>query len=85
LTPDLAAVFDVGVTSGIVVAVVEAGSPAALAGIQSGDIITKANDSAIKSTSDLEHMIRTTKAPAKIKLEIMKKGKPSTVQLELRS
>ncbi len=85
LTPELAAVFDVGVTSGIVVAVVEAGSPAAVAGIQRGDIITRANDSAIKSTSDLEDLIRATKAPGKIKLEIMKKGKPVVVQLDLPS
>jgi uncharacterized protein len=84
LTPELAALFDVGIASGIVVAVVEAGSPAALAGIQRGDIITKANDSVIKSTGDLEDLIQTIKAPAKIKLEIMKKGKPTTVQIDLR-
>jgi bifunctional DNase/RNase len=85
LTPELAAVFDVGVTSGIVVAVVDAGSPAAVAGIQRGDIITKANDSPIKSTSDLDDLIRAIKAPGKLKLEIMKKGKPTTVQIELPS
>lgn len=85
LTPELAAVFDAGVTSGIVVAMVEEGSPAAVAGIQRGDIITKANDTAIKSISDLEDVIRTTKAPAKIKLEIMKRGKPMIVQLDLPS
>jgi bifunctional DNase/RNase len=85
LTPELAAVFDVGVTSGIVVAVVEPGSPAAVAGIQRGDIITRANDNAIKSTSDLDDLIRTSKTPGKIKLEIMKKGKPITVQLDLPS
>jgi uncharacterized protein len=85
LTPELAAVFDAGVNSGVVVALVEEGSPAAVAGIQRGDIIIKANDSAIKSTSDLEDLIRTTRAPAKIKLEIMKRGKPVTVQLDLPS
>jgi bifunctional DNase/RNase len=85
LTPELAAVFDAGVSSGIIVAMVEEGSPAAMAGIQRGDIITKANDSPIKSTSDLEDLIRSTKAPAKIKLEIMKRGRPITVQLDLPS
>ncbi len=83
LTADLAALFDVGVTSGIVVAAVDAGSPAATAGIQRGDIIIKANDAAIKSTSDLENLIQSIKAPAKVTLEIMKKGKPVTVQIEL--
>ncbi|HEX2226932.1 MAG TPA: bifunctional nuclease domain-containing protein [Candidatus Binatia bacterium] len=85
LTPELAAVFEAGVNSGVVIATVEEGSPAALAGIQRGDIITKANDNAIKSTSDLEELIRSTKPPAKIKLEVMKKGKPVTVQLDLPS
>jgi S1-C subfamily serine protease len=85
LTPELAAIFDVGVTSGIVVAVVDAGSPAAVAGIQRGDIITKANDTTIKTTTDLEELIQTLKAPAKITLEIMKKGKPVVVQIDLPS
>jgi bifunctional DNase/RNase len=85
LTPELAALFDVGVTSGIVVAVVEAGSPAAVAGIQRGDIITKANDSPIKSTTELDKLIQSTKTPAKLKLEIMKQGKPTTVQVDLPS
>ena len=85
LTPELAALFDAGVNSGVVVTTVEEGSPAAMAGIQRGDIIIKANDSSIKSTSDLEELIRTTQAPAKIKLELMKRGKPVTVQLDLPS
>jgi bifunctional DNase/RNase len=85
LTPELAALFDVGVTTGIVVAVVAAGSPAAIAGVQRGDIITKVNDNPIKSTTELENLIQTIKAPAKIKLEIMKQGKPVTIQIDLPS
>jgi bifunctional DNase/RNase len=81
LTPELAAAFEAGVASGVVVARVEPGSAAAMAGIQPGDIIVKANDSAIKTTAELEGLIRATKAPANIKLEVMKKGKPVTVEL----
>ena len=83
LTPELAALFNVGVPSGIVVAAVAAASPAALAGIERGDIITGANASAIKSTGDLEILMATIKAPAKMTLQIIKKGKPVTVHIEL--
>jgi bifunctional DNase/RNase len=83
LTPELAAAFEVGAVKGIIVALVQAGSPAAVAGIERGDIITKANDSAIESTGELEDLLRATKAPAKLKLEIIRKGKPATLQLDL--
>jgi S1-C subfamily serine protease len=85
LTPELAVLFDVGVTSGIVVAVVESGGPAAIAGIQRGDIIVRANDTAIRSATDLEDLLQAIKPPAKLKLDIIKKGKPSTVQIDLPS
>jgi bifunctional DNase/RNase len=84
LTPELAAAFGAGVTSGAVVARVEPESPAAAAGIESGDIIVKANDSAIKTTGDLEKLVRASKTPATIRLEVVKRGKPVTVKLELR-
>jgi bifunctional DNase/RNase len=85
LTPELAVLFDVGVTSGIVVAVVESGGPAAIAGIQRGDIIVRANDTAIRSATDLEDLLQAIKPPAKLKLDIIKKGKPSMVQIDLPS
>ena len=85
LTPELAALFDVGHESGVVVAHVEPGGPAAVAGIQRGDIITKANNAAIKSAADLERLIPAAKTPAQIKLEVMKKGKATTILIDLPS
>ena len=85
LTPELAALFDVGHESGVVVAHVEPGGPAAVAGIQRGDIITKANNAAIKSAADLERLIPAAKTPAQIKLEVMKKGKATSILIDLPS
>jgi bifunctional DNase/RNase len=85
LTPELAAAFGAGVTSGIVVAAVKPGSPAAVAGVQRGDIITKANDAAIKTTSDLENLINRIKTPSKIALEIFTNGEPRTIQIDVPS
>jgi hypothetical protein len=85
LTPELATLFDVGLESGVVVADVEIGSPAAAAGIQRGDIITKVNNAPIKSATDLEKLIPGTKTPAQIKLEVLKKGKPTTIVIDLAS
>jgi len=85
ITPELAALFDVGVESGVIVAQVESGSPAALAGVQRGDIITKANNAAVKSTADFERSMSAAKTPAQIKLEVIKKGKPATLVIDLPS
>jgi bifunctional DNase/RNase len=83
LTPELAAAFEAGVTSGVVVSNVEAGGPAAAVGIEPGDIIVKVNGSAIKAAAELNELLRK-KAPGNIKLQIVKRGKPVTVQLEMR-
>ena len=85
LTAELAALFDVGHESGVVVVHVESSSPAAAVGIQRGDVITKANDTTIKSAGDLERLIAAKKTPAQIKLEIIKKGKPTIVIIDLPS
>jgi bifunctional DNase/RNase len=85
LTPELAALFDVGHESGVVVAHVDAGGPAAVAGIQRGDIITKANNTTIKTAADLERLILAVKTSAQIKLEAVKKGKPTIIVIDLPS
>ena len=55
------------------------------AGIERGDIITKANDQVIESTQELEAIIRAIKPPARLKFEVIKKGKPTTIVIDLPS
>jgi hypothetical protein len=83
LSAELAKLLDSQQERGVLVAAVEAGSIAMKAGIERGDIITKANDRIIVSAGDLEAAVEALKAPAQLKLEIIKKGKPTTVVIDL--
>jgi bifunctional DNase/RNase len=85
LTAELAALFNVAQDSGVIVADVESGGPAAIAGVERGDIIVKVNNAAIKSTNDLERLLGAAKAPVQIKLEVVKKGKPTAIVIDLPS
>jgi hypothetical protein len=83
LTAELAKLLDSQQQRGVLVASVESGSVAMKAGIEPGDIITKANDKSVLSGGDLESAVQAVKAPAQLKLEVIKKGKPTTVVIDL--
>ena len=85
LTSELASLFDLQVKKGVLVADVELGSPASEAGIQRGDIILKVNDRPIQRIADLESFLQGAKRPGQLKIEILKKGKTTTVVLNLPS
>jgi serine protease Do len=55
LTPEIARQFGVKKDAGIVVTQVEPGSPAAEAGIQTGDIIQQVNRKPVKNVGDFVH------------------------------
>lgn len=85
LTADLAKLFDTQQQSGVVITDVTAGAAAMKAGLQRGDIITRANDQPIASTAELEAVIENARSAAQLKLEVIKKGKPSTIVIDLPS
>jgi serine protease Do len=70
LTPQLAAQIGTQSTSGVVVAGVEPGSPAADAGLQRGDIIHEANRQDVRSMSDLQGVIKEVKKGGSLLLRI---------------
>ena len=84
LTVDLAKLLDSQHQKGVLVTDVTAAGAAMRAGLQRGDIITKANDQAVGSTAELESAIQTAKSP-QLKLEVIKKGKSTTVMIDLPS
>jgi hypothetical protein len=84
LTAELAKLFDSQQQKGVLVTDVTAGGLATKAGLARGDIITKANDQAISSTIELESAIQAAKSP-QLKLEVIKKGKPTTIVIDLPS
>jgi uncharacterized protein len=84
LTPDLAKLFDTQQQKGVLVTDVAPAGVAIKAGLQRGDIITKANDQTVSSSSELESAIQAVKS-AQLKLEVIKKGKPTTLVIDLPS
>lgn len=85
LTPELAKLLHLSFQKGVLVADVADGSTAMSAGLQRGDVITRADQKRIESTKDLEALIEATKPPAKIELEVIKKGKPTLLMMDLPS
>jgi uncharacterized protein len=85
LTADLAKLFDSQHEKGVLITDVAPGGAAIKAGLQRGDIITKANDRTISSTGDLDTAIQAAKSSPQLKLEVIKKGKPTTVMIDLPS
>ena len=85
LTTELAKLFDSQQQKGVIVTDVLLGSAAMKAGLQRGDIITRVNDQSVSSAGELEATIQDAKAAAQIRLEVIKKGKPTTIMIDLPS
>jgi Do/DeqQ family serine protease len=84
LTPELAQAFGVhDLTQGVVVVQVGDNTPAAKAGIKSGDIVVKINGRDIRTRSELRTAIGLLRVGEKIKLEIARDGKLRTVTVEI--
>ncbi len=91
LTSDLAKQYGLSVTRGAYVAPanvtgtdpIVAGSPAEKAGLKSGDIITKLNDTTIDQSNSLSGLINKHKVGDKVTLTILRDGKESKVTVTL--
>ena len=58
---EVAALLDIPFQKGVLVVDVAKGSAAMDAGMQRGDVITKANDQSIQSAHELEALVQSTK------------------------
>jgi serine protease Do len=74
LTPELAKSFDLKTPEGVLVAQVEPNSPAAKAGVQTGDVILEYNGKATKSPTDLSIAVADSKVGVPAKLKVMRNG-----------
>ncbi len=61
----------------------QSGSPAAKAGIKSGDVITAVNGTPVKDARDLARTIGMMAPDAAVKLDIIRQGSPQTVSVTL--
>jgi serine protease Do len=72
---DLADSLGLGKADGAVVGSVEADSPAAKAGLEAGDVITKIDGRAVEGSADLSRTIRSLKPGTKVNLTVWRSGK----------
>ncbi|MDC8785171.1 Do family serine endopeptidase [Roseateles koreensis] len=75
--------FKLAKPEGALVASVEDGSPAAQAGLRSGDVILKFNGQPIVSSSDLPALVGAAQAGDKVQLEVWRQGKSENLSAKL--
>jgi len=81
LTPEIAEHFKVREKEGVLVGQVYQGTDAKKAGLASGDIIISVDDKPIKNVGELVKEIQKRKVGQKVKLNILREGKPLTVEV----
>lgn len=75
VTPDLAKSFGLPVPNGALVAGVESDGPAAKAGVERGDIITKFNGETVHDEHELPEMVAATPIGKEVPIEVIRNGK----------
>jgi serine protease Do len=83
LTPELAKHFGIDEPRGALVAEVTPGSPAAKAGIKSGDVIRKFNGKEVRDSRNLKLAVGATAPGSKVPVEIAREGDSMTLQVRL--
>lgn len=83
MSADIAKAFNINVQRGAFVSEVLPNSGSAKAGIKSGDVIVSLNDKPLSSFAELRSRIATTEPGAKVKLGLIRDGKPLSVEVTL--
>jgi serine protease Do len=83
ITPDIAESMGLKQTTGALVSEPQTDSPAAKAGIKSGDVIITVDDTPIKDARELARRIGTMAPGASVKLGLIHAGQDKTVTLTL--
>jgi serine protease Do len=78
---DLADSLGLAKAEGAVVGNVEEGSPAAKAGLEPGDVITKIDGRAVEGSADLSRTIRALKPGSKVNLTVFRSGKTRDIPI----
>ena len=83
MSADIAKAFNINVQRGAFVSEVLPNSGSAKAGVKSGDVIVSLNDKPLNSFAELRSRIATTEPGAKVKLGLIREGKPLDVEVTL--
>lgn len=79
LTPELARAFNIPMQQGAVIAQVMPRSTAARAGLREGDVVLRVNGRPIRDGSALRNAIGLLEVGASVQLDILRDGKPLTI------
>jgi len=83
VTAEIAESLGLKTPQGALVADVQADTPAAKAGIKSGDVVTAVNGTVIKDARELSRRISLIKPGTAVKLTIMRDGREQTIEVTL--
>jgi serine protease Do len=83
VTAEIAESLGLKKAAGAMVAESQSGSPAAKAGIESGDVITAVNGTQVKDARELARTIGMTAPDSSIKLDIVRNGEPKSITVTL--
>jgi serine protease Do len=83
LTPELARSFNLTPDKGVLIAQVEPDSPAGRSGLQSGDVIVKYNGKEVHNAQDLSLAVAETPAGFSAKMDVLRNGKPMTLEVKV--
>jgi serine protease Do len=83
ITPDIAAAYRLPVQWGAYVTLVGSGTPAARAGLQQGDIITRVGDIALDAEHSYTNALFAYKPGDQVTLEVVRDGKTLELQVTL--
>ena len=83
LTKDLSKAFSVDTDKGAIITQVQKGSPADLAGIKTGDVVTKINNQSIKNAAAMRNKIGLLKLNSVISMQINRKGEIITKKVKI--
>lgn len=83
LTPELAEALALETTKGALISQVVEGSPAELAGIESGDVVIEANGREVKNLSDLRNQVGLVRLGEEIDVKFIRDGEEKTATLKV--
>jgi S1-C subfamily serine protease len=83
ITPELQQQYNLSRSTGLLIAEVAPGSPAAAAGLQQGDIVIKVNGQDVTDSSALAAMIRDMKPGDQVQVTVDRNGQEQTITVTL--
>jgi S1-C subfamily serine protease len=83
LTPDLAESLHVDQTDGAVIAGVESGSPAAEAGLKSGDVVIAVDKHPVRNASGLRNYVGLLRVGTTVELTVLRGGRRMDVSAKV--